>query len=49
MNAKMKHRLAVQATIKDVRFRMSEVKREMRQLQFRIKAMQRIMEDVKNS
>lgn len=48
MNAKMKHRLATKATIKDVRFRMSEVKREMQQLQFRINAMQRMMEDVKN-
>ena len=47
MNAKMKHRLAVKATIKDVRFRMSEVKREMQQLQFRIKAMQCMIESVK--
>jgi len=47
MNAKMKHRLAVKATIKDVRFRMYEVKREMQQLQFRLKAIQRMIDEVK--
>ena len=47
MNAKMKHRLATKATIKDVRFRMFEVKREMQQLQFRINAIQRMIDEVK--
>jgi len=47
MNAKMKHRLAVQATIKDVRFRVSEIKRECAQLKFRIAKMQRMLDEVK--